>query len=97
MISKISPDRSKIVIEREDHVKYWTRHFGVTKDELARQSKRLATLPPRFGNNLVSRRRLLLEGSAAVRDGRGRSPHWLKVKNPNAPAVKREAEEDWGR
>jgi hypothetical protein len=25
----------------------------------------------------------------------GRSPHWLKVKNPNAPAVKREAEEDW--
>jgi ATP-dependent DNA ligase len=26
----------------------------------------------------------------------GRSPHWVKVKNPNAPAVKREAEEDWG-
>jgi hypothetical protein len=25
------------------------------------------------------------------------SPHWLKVKNPKAPAVKREAEEDWGR
>jgi hypothetical protein len=28
---------------------------------------------------------------------RGRSPLWLKIKNPNAPAVKREAEEDWGR
>ena len=27
----------------------------------------------------------------------GRSPHWLKMKNPAAPAVKREAEEDWGR
>jgi hypothetical protein len=27
----------------------------------------------------------------------GRSPRWVKVKNPNAPAVKREAEEDWGR
>jgi ATP-dependent DNA ligase len=27
----------------------------------------------------------------------GRSPHWLKVKNPAAPAVTREAEEDWGR
>jgi ATP-dependent DNA ligase len=26
-----------------------------------------------------------------------RSKHWLKVKNPKAPAVKREAEEDWGR
>jgi bifunctional non-homologous end joining protein LigD len=28
---------------------------------------------------------------------RGRSPLWLKVKNPNAPAVKREAEENWER
>ena len=27
----------------------------------------------------------------------GRSQHWVKVKNPKAPAVKREAEEDWGR
>jgi bifunctional non-homologous end joining protein LigD len=27
----------------------------------------------------------------------GRSRDWIKVKNPNAPAVKREAEEDWGR
>src|SRR5215472_13191257 len=27
----------------------------------------------------------------------GRSSHWVKVKNPKAPAVKREAEEDWGR
>jgi bifunctional non-homologous end joining protein LigD len=26
----------------------------------------------------------------------GRSPDWLKSKNPAAPAVKREAEEDWG-
>ena len=25
----------------------------------------------------------------------GRSPDWLKMKNPEAPAVKREAEEDW--
>jgi bifunctional non-homologous end joining protein LigD len=27
----------------------------------------------------------------------GRSTHWVKVKNPKAPAVTREAEEDWGR
>jgi bifunctional non-homologous end joining protein LigD len=27
----------------------------------------------------------------------GRTEHWLKVKNPGAPAVRREAEEDWGR
>ena len=27
----------------------------------------------------------------------GRSPDWLKFKNPDAPAVKREAEEDWAK
>jgi ATP-dependent DNA ligase len=27
----------------------------------------------------------------------GRSPDWLKFKNPYAPAVKREAEENWGK
>jgi hypothetical protein len=26
----------------------------------------------------------------------GRVNDWLKIKNPKAPAVKREAEEDWG-
>jgi ATP-dependent DNA ligase len=27
----------------------------------------------------------------------GRSKDWLKFKNPDAPAVKREAEEEWGK
>jgi len=27
----------------------------------------------------------------------GRSPDWLKMKNADAPAVKRETEEDWGK
>src|SRR5258708_328933 len=27
----------------------------------------------------------------------GRSPDWVKMKNPNAPAVTREAEEDWSK
>jgi bifunctional non-homologous end joining protein LigD len=27
----------------------------------------------------------------------GRSRHWIKTKNPNSPAVKREAEEEWRR
>ena len=42
-----------------------------------------------------------LEGIVSKRLGShyrsGRSPDWLKFKNPSAPAVKREAEEDWGR
>jgi ATP-dependent DNA ligase len=41
------------------------------------------------------------EGIASKRLGSlyrsGRSPDWIKVKNPKAPAVTREAEEDWGR
>jgi len=45
--------------------------------------------------------RLGLEGVVSKRKDSayrsGRSPDWLKMKNANAPAVKREAEEDWGR
>jgi bifunctional non-homologous end joining protein LigD len=45
--------------------------------------------------------KLGLEGIVSKRLGSpyrsGRSRDWLKFKNPNAPAVKREAEEDWER
>jgi hypothetical protein len=48
--------------------------------------------------------REILATNAATRGNRkgslyrsGRAPDWLKMKNPEAPAVKREAEEDWGR
>jgi bifunctional non-homologous end joining protein LigD len=44
--------------------------------------------------------KLGLEGIVSKRKGSpyrsGRSPDWLKMKNPAAPAVRREAEEDWG-
>jgi ATP-dependent DNA ligase len=46
--------------------------------------------PARVCEGIVSKRL-----GSAYRSGR--SPHWVKVKNPKAPAVKREAEEDWGR
>jgi ATP-dependent DNA ligase len=42
-----------------------------------------------------------LEGIVSKRPGSrygsGHSPDWLKFKNPAAPAVKREAEEEWGK
>ncbi len=42
MISKtVAPDRSKIIIENKDHVKYWTRHFRVTEDELTQAIERV--------------------------------------------------------
>jgi ATP-dependent DNA ligase len=44
--------------------------------------------------------RLGCEGIVSKRLGSARTaragPHWVKVKNPNAPAVKREAEEECG-
>jgi hypothetical protein len=43
--------------------------------------------------------RLVRERGGAKRLGStyrsGRSNHWIKVKNPAAPAVRREAEEEW--
>ncbi|PWT83942.1 MAG: hypothetical protein C5B58_05615 [Acidobacteria bacterium] len=43
--------------------------------------------------------KLSLEGIVSKRRGSpyvsGRSSHWLKMKNPNSAAVKREAEEEW--
>jgi ATP-dependent DNA ligase len=46
-------------------------------------------------------RSLGLEGIVSKRkDSRyvsGRSPYWLKMKNPNSEAARREAEEDWSR
>jgi hypothetical protein len=45
--------------------------------------------------------KLGLEGIVSKRLGSpyvsGRSRHWIKSKNPTAPAVKRETEEDWGK
>jgi bifunctional non-homologous end joining protein LigD len=45
--------------------------------------------------------KLGLEGIVSKRKGSryrsGRSEDWLKSKNPECPAVKRESEEDWGR
>ena len=44
--------------------------------------------------------RLGCEGIVSKRLGSpyrsGRVGHWLKIKNPAAPAVRREADEDWG-
>ena len=44
--------------------------------------------------------KLGLEGIVSKRHGSpyrsGRSRHWIKSKKPKHPAVKREAEEDWG-
>jgi bifunctional non-homologous end joining protein LigD len=55
------------------------------------------------GGDVVYRHacRLGCEGIVSKRLGSpyvsGRTRHWLKFKNPAAPAVRREVEEDWGK
>jgi hypothetical protein len=44
-----------------------------------------AAVPRSYWPHLVSKRRS------------GRSPDWLKMKHSDAPAVKREEEEEWGK
>jgi bifunctional non-homologous end joining protein LigD len=71
--------------------------------ELLRGSKLSIVLNEHYEENgeIVFREacKLGCEGIVSKRLGsiyrRGRSPHWIKVKNPKAPAVTREAEEDW--
>ena len=57
-----------------------------------------ATFPPLDPlPSLTCDRRLAKSSARQIENRSGRSPDWLKFKNPDAPAVKREAEEDWGR
>jgi hypothetical protein len=42
----------------------------------------------------AGRHRLEAQNVASYRSGR--SPEWLKMKNPSCEAVRREAEEEWG-
>jgi hypothetical protein len=53
---------------------------------------RLRCLPPRLQDG--ARRHRLETAGIALSVG---AADWLKFKNPKAPAVKREAEEDWGK
>ena len=47
------PDRSKINMDEDYEVKYWTRHLGVTREELQRVVDRVgnsaATVAKEFG------------------------------------------------
>jgi len=39
----ISPDRSKIVLDSQIQVRHWTKHLGVTQQELARAIERVGS------------------------------------------------------
>jgi hypothetical protein len=62
-----------------------------------REAPTQGTAPERLKANSRSLQRLMLrrrEPNRSYHENPYALPHWLKVKNPKAPAVKREAEED---
>jgi len=54
-------------------------------------------LGARFGRQVLQKCGRIRRPSKGSPYRSGRSPDWLKMKNSDAPAVKREAEEDWTR
>ena len=58
MIEVARPERSKIVLDKEDGIKHWTRHFGVTEQELARAIDKL-------GNSAAAVRKELATAKSA--------------------------------
>ena len=44
LTKKVMPDRSKITVTSENELKYWIKHFGVTREELERAVERSAFL-----------------------------------------------------
>jgi Protein of unknown function (DUF3606) len=54
----ISLDRSKIVLDGENQLRHWTKHFGVTQQELARAIERV-------GNSAAAVRKELAFKTAA--------------------------------
>jgi len=51
-VKRVTPDRSKITVTSEVEVKYWIKHFGVTREELERAVERV-------GNSAASVRKEL--------------------------------------
>jgi ATP-dependent DNA ligase len=75
------------------------RHIG---SRVRMRRKMLAMSQTQLADALgITYQQVRLEGIVSKRKGSlyrsGRSPDWLKMKNANAPAVKREEEEEWGK
>ena len=41
LTKRVMPDRSKITVTSEIEVKYWIKHFGITREELERAVERV--------------------------------------------------------
>jgi hypothetical protein len=56
--ANVPPDRSKIILDSENQVRHWTKHLGVTQQELARAIERV-------GNSAATVRKQLATSKVA--------------------------------
>jgi uncharacterized protein DUF3606 len=56
--ASVPRDRSKIILESENQVRHWTRHLGVSEQELARAIERV-------GNSAATVRKQLATAKVA--------------------------------
>ncbi len=61
LTTKVTPDRSKITVTSEIELKYWIKHFGVTREELERAVERV-------GNSAASVRKELRNLSLSLNE-----------------------------
>jgi len=52
LTKRVMPDRNKIAVTSENEIKYWIKHFGVTREELEHAVERV-------GNSAASVRKEL--------------------------------------
>ena len=63
-----APDRSKISMENEAEVRYWTKHLGITR-------KRLHSIVERVGNSAASVRKELAVQTISREETRSNETH----------------------
>ena len=70
--TKIAIDRNKVVIDHADAIRHWTKHFGVTAEELHRAIEKVGNAASAVRKELRNRKAELIARSA---DSRERDPH----------------------
>jgi hypothetical protein len=76
-----------------DHLAHERSHRAMSNCDVPARSRQKLGIDPTLQATALEACKLGLEGIVSKRRGSayssGRSPHWIKSKNPNAPAVKR--------
>jgi hypothetical protein len=51
LAKRVVPDRSKITVTSDNEIKYWIKHFRVTREDLERAVERVGNSAAAFGKS----------------------------------------------